>query len=97
MQTHIVFLRLKEQKTNGDLRSALRGLFTVSVNDNWRKTACQCGGILCCQSMYLVTHLTNTAVMSEQDGIGLHKGADENRRKLPLDMVKALAQLRLQG
>lgn len=41
-QTHIVFLCLKEQKTNGDLRQfALRGLFTVSVNDKWRKIACQ--------------------------------------------------------
>lgn len=37
-----MFLCLKEQKTNGGLlQSALRGLFTVSVNDNWRKITCQ--------------------------------------------------------
>lgn len=55
------------------------------------------GGSLGCQSTYLITPLTNTAVLSEQDGVGLHREADENRRKQPLDMVKAPAQLWLQG
>lgn len=57
----------------------------------------ECGGSFGCQSTYLITPLTNTAVLSEQDRVGLYREADENRRKQPLDMGKAPAQLWLQG
>lgn len=56
-----------------------------------------CGGTLGCQSAYLVTPLTNATMLSEQDGVGLHREADKNRRKQPPDIVKAPAQLWLQG
>lgn len=57
----------------------------------------ECGGSLGCQSTYLITPLTNTAVLSEQDGVCLHREVDENRKKQSLDMVKPPAQLWLQG
>lgn len=43
------------------------------------------GGSLRCQRTHLIAPLTNTAVLSEQDGVGLHKGKQmKKRRQQPL-------------
>jgi len=38
------------------------------------------GGSLRCQRTHLIAPLTNTAVLSEQDGVGLHRGSKSGKK-----------------
>lgn len=85
-QTHIVFLRLKEQKTNGNLQqSALRGLFTVSVNDNWRKITCQSVVAAYAVREHISSHLWPTQLCCQNGMELVFVGeVNEKRRQQPL-------------